>query len=115
MRFRGKKIIFNYKDSFSMDDTLRPVIYEGVKFFRNTIVGKYKDDSVMGIPSSFVARESSECDDCWEIGYLNWINVLDQIIYSFDPKNDTFDPKYDPKRTQEGFDLFAKHFNDLWW
>ncbi len=53
--------------------------------------------------------------------YEEWHKVLDKIIYSFDiiangkemyAKNTNWQEQ--SSKLQEGLDLFAKHFRDLW-
>ena len=62
----------------------------------------------MGVPSEFVDEE----------GYLDeaaWMNVLDKIIYAF--KELIFDDYVDKltqSRVDEGLQLYAKYFQNLW-
>lgn len=44
-----------------------------------------------------------------------WNEILDKMIYSFDKiiSDDFYDNRSDPK-IQEGIDLFAKYYFDLW-
>ena len=50
MRMKGKKVIYSYEDTFSMFDTLRPVIYEGVKKFRDTLKSRNEAGKVWSYP-----------------------------------------------------------------
>jgi|26BtaG_2_1085354.scaffolds.fasta_scaffold18337_2 hypothetical protein len=134
MRMRGKLPIFSYRDTFSLDATLAPIICAGLKKFKDTI----SSTDWGGYPNGFKTEE-------------DWHEVLDKMIWSFE--NVDFEiglpPEYweefdglDPlevitrertptqkvlwgeymdnceahqEKLQEGFDLFAKHFRSLWW
>lgn len=45
-----------------------------------------------------------------------WHQILDKIIETFDllQDDDSLTSEEEAKRMQEGLDLFAKHYRDLW-
>lgn len=144
MRMRGKKPIFGYKDTFSLSDTLRPIIGEGIRKFIE--VSKGPKGGMFGVPSSFV-----DGDELTDENIKDWETVLEKMLYAFtEPEPDimkydfTFDhietegengrklyrlevnnqTEYDrferdmeewDRKCKEGYELFGKYFTDLWW
>src|SRR5690348_8235602 len=50
------------------------------------------------------------------LAHHEWLGILDKMIVTFEwcaDERHIGDP--DPPFLQEGLDLFAKHFRDLWW
>lgn len=142
MRMRGKKPIFNYKDTWSMDNTLQPIILEGLKKFKSVLEDRCSNNlSGCGYPVSLNSTEE-------------WFEILDKMIYAFDDKaepdlddygiNYEFSPRKKGedgrvrssmkrlhteeqdkayrdardewnRKVKEGRQLFAKYFDNLWW
>lgn len=137
MRMKGKKPIFSYKDTWSLDQVLGPLIAEGVKKFRGVI----KDRDYGGYPATLNGPEE-------------WDDILGKIIFAFENKepdisnynfsfdfipcddepdkelgkaytlrctNDEERDRYDKdmkdhyEKVQEGLDLFSKMYHNLWW
>ena len=83
MRMRGKKAIFNFKDTWSLDLVLSPIISAGLKRFKEVITDPKNEDSV-GYPGALhVIAEEDATDD--EMRAL-WVDTLDTMIYAFDAK-----------------------------
>lgn len=153
MRFKGKKPIYTIQDTYSLDETLKPIIGEGVKKFLEVVkVQDANDESVFSIPGSFFKRVDNEYTEAEkDEAKKEWFDVLEKIIYSFNSaeidlpdgvlemktiesggkdgetqteiiihdqdaydKNHKDNAEHD-KKVQEGLDLFAKYFNNLWW
>lgn len=77
---KGKKPIFGREDCWSMYDTLKPFLVEGVKVFRNEISRLYNEKHPMaGVPSWVLPDEL-----VFEIREKEWLNILDKIIYAFE-------------------------------
>lgn len=144
MRMRGKKPIFNYKDCWSMDLTLSPIICEGLK--------KFKQELEIHPARGYPAELHSEDDQDGDKAFQDWLDILDKMIYAFDLKNEpkigdygfefetvwetlgngnqqlvSIDPtdideynryKQDEvdykRRKDEGLHLFAEYFENLW-
>ena len=83
MRMRGKKAIFNYKDTWSLDSVLSPVIASGLKRFKEVITDPKNEDNA-GYPSSLydIAEEDATQDEMFDL----WVATLDAMIYAFDAK-----------------------------
>lgn len=150
MRKRGKKIEFNSKDCYSLDSTLKPIIFNGLVTFKKTILERIKTDKTVGIPMYVGHGDDAHGD------LDKWIDTLNKMIYAFgDTQPNINDYPFDfiwidsegnelseitsgepfnlqPSRqeiyeqfkedekehnlkVQEGLDLFAKHFQDLWY
>ena len=83
MRMRGKKAIFNYKDTWSLDAVLSPIIASGLKRFKEVITDPNSGDNA-GYPSSLydIAEEDATEDEMFAL----WVATLDAMIYAFDAK-----------------------------
>lgn len=88
MRLKGKKPIFNYDDTYSLDATLSPIIAEGLKKFKQVVM----DCEFCGYPAVFeLSQESKDALDMDDDYYDNvskdiWLSTLDKMIYAFDSK-----------------------------
>jgi hypothetical protein len=78
MRKSKGKWIFNYKETFGLDTTLRPIIGAGLVKFRDVLVEKEKSSKVFGVPSGFYDEETDRAD--------KWFDVLDKMVYAFTAK-----------------------------
>lgn len=112
MRFKGKKPIFNYEDTFSLDITLAPVICEGLKKFREVFEDRNIEDKCYGVPWSCYERVGAS-PEYWEDEKDNedvklWFDIIDKMIYAFESdngpniKNYSFDIEMIPVDDPEG-------------
>ena len=138
---------FGYKDTYSLDDSLSPIIAAGVRKFKDVLEERNNRNACIGIPHSVC--NGGEVDDD---SVKKWFDILDKIVYAFEnkePDSEGFDFELDRTfekiegtklnrmnincsdddawdryiealkehraKVQEGVDLFAKHFKDLWW
>lgn len=152
MRLKGKKPIFNYKDTYSLDATLSPIIAEGLKKFKQVVV----DCEFCGYPAVFeLSQESKDVlgrdEDYYDkVSKDLWLTTLDKMIYAFGSEEPevphgmfeheilpagedglsemklqiTDQTAYDAHKLackihegkcEEGRELFAKYYNNLWW
>ena len=82
MRWTGKKgWQANYKDTFSLDYTLSPIILAALKKFREQ---SYKD--CFGSPSRLNADFQLPEDS--DLGPIIWEGLIDHMIYAFDMDNE---------------------------
>jgi len=84
----GKKIIWQEKDAWSMDDTLNPIIGSGIQFFKDTIVRKKEEgQGFIGVPNNILIPDAKEdfksTDEGWELAWVEWLSVLDDMVYAF--------------------------------
>lgn len=144
MRMRGKKPIFNYKDTWNMDETLRVVIYEGLKKFKEVVT----TSETKSVPAPFVIVDKTDSwDEDFDIQFEKWIDEIDKMLYAFgadEPDPSDYDFKWERKfgvheglvikptdedeyerykedvdihneKVKEGLESFAKYFQNLWW
>lgn len=112
MRMKGKKAIFNYKDTFSMCEVLRPVIYEAVKKFRDTLKDRRDNNEYWSHP---YFKDVPNLDEKDYGDY--WFSILDQIVegFSFDYYDVDFDNKETFEKIENANNLFGQYLNHLWW
>lgn len=145
MRMRGKKVIFNYKDTFDLHRTLSPVIYEGLKKFRDVVVKSKQKGGLAGIPGALLLEKGIELGSDYDFDkvFAEWVSCLDKMIYAFnieeEPELEDFDVDFSwtedgihcqnpagyvlynkaekewVEKKEEGQMLFAKYFDSLWW
>lgn len=87
MRLKGKKPIFNYKDTWSMDKTLSPIIAEGLKKYKEVV----ETSEFGGVPGTLVCEmfpdtPFNHTDEQIEMASERWYEVLDLMIYAFEDK-----------------------------
>lgn len=102
MRLKGKKPIFNVKDTWSLDSTLNPIIAEGLKKFKEVIMG----ENVAGYPQQVIdespnplaihavpgfikddehgAKLNPDYDKMDDEHFNQWIKIIDKMIYTFE-------------------------------
>lgn len=137
MRMKGKKVIFSYKDTWDMNSVISPVIYEGIKKFKEVnakvdfgsypgqlenmeeweaildkmlyaFAGKAPDISAYGFSFTPGPEHGKETDKDCRVWNMKIVNK---------PEHDRYDEdlKIHHEKVQVGLDLFAKYFQDLWW
>ena len=140
MRIHKGKPVFSYKDTYSLDGVLSPIILAGIVKFLDTLKERDVNGKVYGVPV---------IDDNYEDAPQSekWFEILDKMIFAFDDKNEpdisvynigfkwpldlsecldsvSNQDGYDQYRKdmenwnekkQEGLNLFAEHYNSLWW
>ena len=94
MRMKGKKPIFNYKDTWSLDMVLSPIIAEGLKKFLE--VKRSDKSDYFGIPGGVIEeyrKRNNLPEDGWH--HTNedlakadvlWEEILEEMIYAFEDK-----------------------------
>jgi len=102
MRLKGKQPIFNYRDTWSLDYTLSPIIAEGLKKFKEVI----KTSDVAGYPSSFGLSEDTDQDNRDTLAFNSWLATIDKMIYAFEGEKNTPEMPNDMLYwTEEGSDV----------
>lgn len=92
MQIKRGKVLFGFKDTYSMKSSLSEVIYAGLVKYKEVING---GEDRKGIPSS-ITNELEELNilpenhevfdptkDYWEICYKRFDYILDEMIYAF--------------------------------
>ena len=138
MYLKKGKVEFGYKDTYNLDTVLSEVILSGLVKFHNVLKEKDKAGKAYGVPYF------EEIGEDVEKASEKWFDILSKMIYAFDEKNEPDITKYNicfnldienkrlkynqenydkylqdlqlyQEKKQEGLNLFAKHYESLWW
>ena len=94
MRIHKGKPKFSYKDTWSMDSVLSPLICEGLKKYKE--VAQVKAQSISGVfiedmvDSGIVTRNEDYTfsKEHWQVLDDLWWQTVDEMIYAFDLKSE---------------------------
>jgi hypothetical protein len=94
MRIHKGKPKFSYKDTWHMDGVLSPLIYEGLKKYKE--IAQVKAQSISGsfiedmIDSGLIVRKADHSINkiYWEVLDKKWWETIDEMIYAFDLKSE---------------------------
>ncbi len=94
MRMRGKKPLFSYKDTWSLEMTLSPIICEGLKKFLEVISS---EDNCAGCPNTIFIENNldPESKEDFDKALEIWYDELQKMIFAFDPNNEPKIEDYD--------------------
>lgn len=99
MRMKGKKVIFNREDTFSLDATLEPILSEAFKKFRDVIIDQNEKGGCLGVPMWAYEELGIDIDGCTkaeeEDAFEYYIHTINQVIYAFDSSNEPDISDYD--------------------
>lgn len=157
MRIKRGKVKFGYRDSYDVEDSLRPIIHDWLVNFKKTLQDIDTRGGCVGVPLTMIdelgePKSDDGCYDETEIrrGLELWYEKLDEMIFGFSPEppipssvdfimreHETTaegftrvtidvvdeeaynrhleDEKQFYERAEKGRELFAKHFESLWW
>lgn len=92
MRMKGKKVYFSYRDTFSLDSVLSPVILSALKRFKEVVTSP-EHSEWRGIPGRviwdlFPDSDGNLTDEQSAQADARWLEILDTMIYAFDHKNE---------------------------
>lgn len=88
----GKKIIWQDKDTWSLDAKLNPILHSALVKFKAVVTSK---DTCAGCPGRFIDDHNS--DESFEAGLAKWHEALDKMIYAFadiEPNMDDYSFKF---------------------
>lgn len=134
MHFKHGKLQFSKRDTYDLNETLKPVIYQAVKRFKEV----YEESNMKAIPYEVLKTLAEEgkittvdhhySEDDLALGVKRFIEILDEMLYAFGSEEPDVDFKnmgqfrndegllfehYD--RCQKGYKLFGEYFDSLWW
>lgn len=102
-------------DTWDLDHTLARWLAPRLRRFREIMADK---NEVAGIPGSYLEFDATGCHVTNEEGALKaWWADLDKMIDALE-RYDRFDVEEtaeDGRMIEDGVQLLAKHFRDLWW
>lgn len=88
MIYKKGKWTASYRDTFSLDHTLSPIIYAGLKRFHSVLEQKNREGKCLGVPSEYCAKPEEDVTD-EELQY--WLDDIKKMMYAFENKEP--DPK----------------------
>lgn len=77
------KWCFGEKDTWSLDDSLSPIILAGLTRFRDVLLKRDAEGKIVGYPSVYSDQQGLNEDECFQA----WIDDLNRMIYAFDENN----------------------------
>lgn len=83
MRYSKGRWTASYQDTFSLDTTLSPIIYAGLKRFHDVLEQKNREGGCLGIPSEYCANPDIDVTD---IEVQNWLDDIKKMMYAFENK-----------------------------
>ena len=133
---------FGYQDTFSLNMSLGPIIYAGLKKFHKVLSERYASGKTYGIPQEYAGED-------WSASKQAWLSDIEKMMYAFNPKSEPNIMDYDfdypnfmkersdavdftcsneeerdryhedckihQQKVEEGLKLFAEKYQDLWW
>lgn len=152
MRYTKGRWQASYRDTWSLDSTLSPIIYAGLSKFHDVLEQKNREGKCLGVPSEYCANPDVDVTD-QEL--QNWLDDIKKMMYAFENKEPDMED-YDfslemvpvpggvakencsvpytiecdnleekaryyadcdehERLVQEGLDLLAKRWKNLWW
>lgn len=83
MRYSKGRWTASYKDTFSLDMTLSPIIYAGLSRFHDILDQKNREGKCLGVPSEYCANLDVDVTD-QEV--QNWLDDIKKMMYAFENK-----------------------------
>lgn len=83
MRFTKGKWKASYRDTYSLDYTLSPIIYAGLSQFHEVLEKRNKEGGCLGVPSEYCANPDVDVTD-QEV--QNWLDDIKKMMYAFENK-----------------------------
>lgn len=80
---RRGKWQFGYKDTYSLDMTLSPIIYAGLSKFHEVLEKRNREGGCLGVPSEYCAYPDA---DVTEQEAQNWLDDIKKMMYAFENK-----------------------------
>lgn len=74
---------FGYRDTYSLDCTLSPIIYAGLSKFHEVLEKRNKEGGCLGVPSEYCANPDVDVTD-QEV--QNWLDDIKKMMYAFENK-----------------------------
>jgi hypothetical protein len=83
MRYTKGKWVASYRDTWSLDYTLSPIIYAGLSRFHDVLSKRNKEGTCIGVPSEYCANPDIDVTD-QEV--QNWLDDIKKMMYAFENK-----------------------------
>ena len=73
----------SYKDTFSLDTTLSPIIYAGLSKFHDVLEQKNREGKCLGVPNEYMKNEADWVTDS---DVQAWLDDIKKMMYAFENK-----------------------------
>lgn len=83
MRKSKGKWVAGYRDTWSLDQTLSPIIYAGLSKFHDVLEQKNREGKCLGIPNEYMKNEADWVTDS---DVQNWLDDINKMMYAFENK-----------------------------
>jgi hypothetical protein len=83
MRYTKGKWTASYRDTWSLDQTLSPIIYAGLSRFHDVLEQKNREGKCLGVPSEYCANPDVDVTDP-EV--QDWLDDIKKMMYAFENK-----------------------------
>jgi len=83
MRYSKGRWTASYRDTYSLDMTLPPIIYAGLSKFHSVLEQKNREGKCLGVPNEYCANPDVDVTD-QEI--QNWLDDIKKMMYAFENK-----------------------------
>lgn len=83
MIYKKGKWQASYKDTFSLDTTLSPIIYAGLSKFHDVLEQKNREGKCLGIPNEYMKNEADWVTDS---DVQDWLDDIKKMMYAFENK-----------------------------
>jgi len=80
---RKGKWQFGYRDTYSLDHTLSPIIHAGLSKYHEVLEKRSKENGCLGVPSEYCANPDVDVTD-QEVE--NWLDDIQKMMYAFENK-----------------------------
>lgn len=83
MRYSKGRWIASYRDTYSLDMALSPIIYAGLSKFHEVLEKRNKEGGCLGVPSEYCANPDIDVTDQ---DVQDWLNDIKKMMYAFENK-----------------------------
>lgn len=83
MRYSKGRWVASYRDTYSLDYTLSPIIYAGLSKFHEVLEKRNREGGCLGVPSEYCANPDVDVTD-QEV--QNWLDDIKKMMYAFENK-----------------------------
>lgn len=83
MRKSKGQWVASYRDTYSLDTTLSPIIYAGLSKFHDVLEQKNREGKCLGIPNEYMKNEADWVTDS---DVQDWLDDIKKMMYAFENK-----------------------------
>ena len=83
MRYTKGKWTASYRDTWSLEHTLSPIIHAGLKKFHDVLEQKNREGGCIGVPAAYCSHPDI---DATGQDVQNWLDDIKKMMYAFENK-----------------------------